>query len=193
MAVQSIRPSLFPDLRASSKPRREASDVEQGAETPVAFATWAKSPYVGAERRLSIRLEGYWRSLRRCARGPFFQDFWPSRNPIPWTNCFLAYVSGPGVEPVFDHIGGSIIAVFKPDRTNLPDREWLSDTTASHFGGLADALTTATPVRRDGRFERRDGIVALYRSVLLPFVDLKREPTYVLGAVTYRLQAPSAT
>jgi hypothetical protein len=147
-----------------------------------------KRGYADRERRLMIRLEDYWLSLRRCERGPFLEDFRIARNPVPWTNCFVAYASGRGAEPIFDHIGGSIIDLFKPERSNLPDREWLMDAIAARFGDMSDALTTVGPVRRDGRFDRPNGSAALYRSVLLPFVDVNREPTYVIGALTYRLE-----
>jgi len=177
----------------SSPPARGAAAAHGSSREPhTEFSAGATSAYAGAERRLSIRLEGYWRSLRRCARGPFFEDFWPSRSPVPWTNCFLAYVRDRDAEPIFDHVGSSIIALFKPDRTNLPDEEWLRDAIASHLGSLTDALAAAMPIRNQGRLERQHDIAALYRSVLLPFVDLMRQPAYVLGAVTYRLQDPSA-
>jgi len=140
-----------------------------------------------SERRLLLRLENYWRSLRQSACGPFFEDFWPARNPVPWTDCFIACVGGPGADPAFDHIGGSITALFKPDGTNLPDREWLSETIPSRFGEMSNVLKTSRPARGEGRFCRPDGVVVLYRSILLPFVDAKREPAYMIGAVTYRV------
>jgi hypothetical protein len=36
-------------------------------------------------------------------------------------------------------------------------------------------------------FDRRDDSL-VYRSLLLPFVDLQQRPVYVLGAVTYARQ-----
>src|SRR5260370_23861389 len=94
------------------------------------------SEFAGSEHRLIIRLEDYWLSLRRCAQGPFFEDFRPLRNPVPWQNCFIAYLHGEDAEPVFDHVGASIIVLLKPDRTNLPDREWLIDAVTLRFGTM---------------------------------------------------------
>jgi len=163
------------------------------SEARTSTAQAATKDYVGIERRLIVRLESYWLSLRRCASGPFFEDLIPSRNPVPWQNCFIAYFSTPDAEPVFDHIGSMIFVLFRPDGTNLPDREWLPDAIASQLGSMNEALETAKPVRREGRLHLSGGRSALFRSILLPFADLGRDPAYVLGAVTCRLEsaAPS--
>jgi hypothetical protein len=147
----------------------------------------SQKQFADSERRLLVRLENYWRSLRQSARGPFFEDFWPSRNPVPWEDCFIAHVGGSGGELAFDHIGNSIAALFKPDRSNLPDGEWLSNAIQHRFGEISTVLETTSPARGEGRFCRPEGIVVRYRSMLLPFVDAKREPAYMVGAMTYRL------
>ena len=139
----------------------------------------------GTERRRTIRLENYWMSLRQCEQGRFFVDFRPERNPVPWNNCFLAYFRDPKAEPIFEHIGEAIVVLFKPDRTNLPDQQWMMASIASHCGDMAGVLTSAWPVRRDGCLDRPNGILAWYRSLLLPFVNAARSPAYVLGAITY--------
>ena len=159
------------------------------AQDKASLASLQTNAFAGAERRLTIRLEDYWLSLRRYpqGKGPFIDDFQPDRNPVPWRNCFIAYISGRGAEPIFDYVGASIILLFKPDRTNLPDWEWLVDIVAVRFGDMGEMLESFRPTKREGSFERSNGIVALYRSILLPFVDDKREPRYVLGAVSYLL------
>jgi hypothetical protein len=150
-------------------------------------AVLSQKQFADSERRLLVRLEHYWRSLRRSARGPFIEDFRTSRNPVPWEDCFIAHVGGAGAELGFDHIGKSIVALFKPDRTNSPDGEWLLDTIQHRFGEASTVLKTTSPARGEGRFCRPDGIVVLYRSLLLPFVDANRQPAYMIGAMTYRL------
>jgi hypothetical protein len=187
MIVQVSRHSFASEISTTKKASQERANVKLIFENDAPSATLPQKEFAGSERRLLIRLEDYWQSLRQSSCGPFFEDFQPSRNPVPWENCFIAYVSGQGAELAFDHIGASIIALFKPDRTNLPDREWLLDTITSWFGEIGNVLETARPARGEGRFYRPKGLVALYRSVLLPFVDAKREPAYVIGATTYRL------
>jgi hypothetical protein len=55
---------------------------------------------------------------------------------------------------------------------------------------MTDTLGHAAPARREGTFTRHDGADVKYRSLLLPFVDAWREPRYLVGAVTYRLDLP---
>ena len=187
MMLQSSRRSLSSDTGAGGKARQERNAIKLITENNAPSGASFQERFAGSERRLLVRLEDYWRSLRQSPRGPFFEDFWPSRNPVPWKNCFIAYVDGQRTALAFDHIGGSIIALFKPDRTNLPDREWLLDTITSRFGEIDGVLRTASPARGEGRIHRPENVVVLYRSMLLPFVDMKRQPTYVIGAMTYRL------
>jgi hypothetical protein len=158
---------------------------------PDAASSAAPAPEL--ERRLTVRLENYWLSLRWSPRGPFFQDFHPERNPVPWSNTFLARLGDRPPVFRFEHVGEGIAALFKPRGTNLPEREWLLRAVACHCGDIASTLDRATPARREGSFMRQDGARVLYRSLLLPFVDAEREPRYVVGALTYRLEPPSAT
>jgi hypothetical protein len=188
MIVQSNGNGVYSDINMPTKACQERNDIKLISENNAPSAGLSQKEFAGSERRLLVRLEDYWMSLRQSPFGPFFEDFRPSRNPVPWKNCFIAYVGGQHVELTFDHVGGSIIALFKPDRTNLPDREWLLDTIASRFGDICNVLKTARPEKREGQFCRPEGIVTPYRSVLLPFVDGRRTPAYVIGAMTYRLQ-----
>jgi hypothetical protein len=192
MNVQSSGHSLPSDIGTTQKACQARSGIKLIFENDAPSVALSQKEFAGSERRLLIRLEDYWLSLRQSSRGPFLEDFRPWRNPVPWRNCFIAYVSEHGAELTFDHVGGSIIALFKPDRTNLPDREWLLDTIVSRFGEISNVLETARPARREGRICRPEGIAALYRSVLLPFVDGKRTPAYVIGAMTYRLDTLAA-
>jgi hypothetical protein len=51
---------------------------------------------------------------------------------------------------------------------------------AALFGSFADALGWRAPVEVEGTHDR-DRRAILYRSILLPFVDLDGSPAYVLG------------
>src|SRR5690242_10017652 len=160
--------------------RRTIRTIKLVSENLAPLGVSQTNQFSGAERRLTVRLVDYWLNLRWCERGPFFEDFRPSRNPVPWSNCFLSYITAPEAEPVFDHVGETIIALFKPSGTNLPDREWLLDTIVKRFGDMREALSNSQPIRRDACFQHESGAIALYRSVLLPFVDGKRRPTYII-------------
>jgi hypothetical protein len=121
-------------------------------------------------------------SLRHSENGPFLADFRPERNPIPWPRCCLASRLADGALSV-DHFGGEYESVFGLDDADT--RRWTdpSDRFACLFGSLAEALNGRRPVEKDGFCEHGHRKV-LYRSVLLPFVDLRGLPAYVLGAFT---------
>lgn len=119
-------------------------------------------------------------SLRHSESGPFLADFRPERNPMPWPCCCLASWSGDGAIS-FEHFGAAYRTVFGLEEADAR----LADDPASRFallfGSLADALTGQRPLRKEGRCADGHRTV-LYRSVLLPFVDLRGSPAYVLGA-----------
>jgi len=170
--------------------------VEAGVLTPQSQSpdrTAAREPSAAQlERRLTLRLEGYWLSLRWSGAGPFFHDFRPERNPIPWSDCFLAWRADGGGELALDHVGARLATLLKPAGSNLAEPEWLPQALALCFGDLEAALAGALPVRREASFRRRDGSTLLYRSILLPFVDWDRQPRYLLGGLTYRLDPEPA-
>jgi hypothetical protein len=104
---------------------------------------------------------------------------------VPWENCFLASLS-PSDGTTFDHIGPTLLAILRRDGSNLPESEQFAEAVALHFGDLARPLRDSRPVRGEGSIASKEGTV-LYRSVLLPFVDAAQRPSYVLGAMTYRI------
>jgi len=144
------------------------------------------------ERRRTIRLVNYWLSLRWSGRGPFFRDFQPELNRVPWADSFLAYLGGKPEEISFEYVGDGIAPIFRPKGTNLPERDWLLEAIATRCGDIKGTLDCGRPAHRDGSFVLSDGSLVQYRSVLLPFVDEEHAPRYLLGAVTYRLQRPQA-
>jgi hypothetical protein len=139
------------------------------------------------ERRATVRLVRYWHSLRGSARGRFFQDFKPQRNPIPWENCFLVRIEPGTAQPHLEHLGRGIITAFFAGPTIAP-RTSAENITASLFGDPRSALADGALIKRDGSHRRVDGALVLYRAVLLPFVDGKGDGGYVLGAITCRIQ-----
>jgi hypothetical protein len=137
------------------------------------------------DRRATVRLQRYWSSLRQSGGCPYFADFRPDRNPIDWENCLLISRRSDGDFSV-DHFGGAYERVFG---TALASALRAGSTTRAFltlFGDPAGALLRSQPVERDGEVVgRQPGQIVLYRSILLPFVDLEGRPAYVLGAFTF--------
>jgi hypothetical protein len=119
-------------------------------------------------------------SLRHSESGPFFADFRPERNPVPWTCCCLAAKSGDGALS-FEHFGTAYGTVFGLEEADARLADDPASRFAHLFGSFTEALKGGRPLRKEGPCA--DGRRAfLYRSVLLPFVDPRGSPAYVLGA-----------
>lgn len=138
------------------------------------------APGPGTEQRATLRLKRYWMTLRRNANGPYFADFRPERNPIPWTCCCLAFFSRGRFS--LEHFGEGYRAEFGIGEADIGSGA-AGSRFAGLFGSVADALAGSRPVEAEGADDQGDRTV-LYRSILLPFVDLEGSPAYVLGAFT---------
>jgi hypothetical protein len=137
------------------------------------------------DRRATVRLRNYWLAVRWSPNGPFWQDFQPSRNPVPWPDCFVARSTGGGF--ALDHLGEAIRWAFLDGADAEPGL--MPPRFAACFGDPGVPLATGRPLATERMLPRRDGDALLYRSLLLPFVDLQQRPVYVLGAVTWRRAA----
>src|ERR1700730_12981567 len=104
MSVQSNRHSSSSKISTTKEASQERADIKLIFKNDAPSAALPQKEVAGSERRLLIRLEDYWQSLLQSSCGPFFEDFQPSRNPVPWENCFIAYISGQGAELAFDHV-----------------------------------------------------------------------------------------
>jgi hypothetical protein len=143
------------------------------------------------ERRATIRLLRYWLSLRRFGIVPAMSDFDPHRNPVPWENCFLIATGETPAELAIEHIGTTLWAALElpaPVSTRPAD---LPPLLRELVGDLDRVIDSGEPVERAEPDPHRlpSGDMLLYRTILLPFVDHRRRPRYVLGAVTMRLAA----
>jgi hypothetical protein len=122
-------------------------------------------------------------SLRQSENGPYLADFRPERNPVPWPGCCLASWSAERTLS-FEHFGEGYSSVFEIGEDEA--RRAAADPGARFallFGSFADALSGRQPLEKEGHYARGHRQI-LYRSVLLPFVDLRGSPAYVLGAFT---------
>ena len=139
------------------------------------------------DRRVTLRLLNYWVSLRRSAGGPFFADFKWFRNPVPWPDCRLVFVGADG-GVVVEHSGEALRQIF--DLVDAPSPEEVDiGKHAGLFGDIRATLADGRPAIREGAYARSDGSV-LYRSILLPFVDVAGRPAYILHAVSYKAVRP---
>lgn len=137
------------------------------------------------ERRATVRLLHYWRSLRRNHGLPAFVDFDPHRNPVPWDNCLLASCRLPR-EVIYEHVGAGLVAVDADGPPAAPEAlGFVREITRL----LPAVLRTGEVQQSADSYERQGGGIVLFRAVLLPFRGTREEWSYVLGAATYKIEA----
>lgn len=141
------------------------------------------------EKRATVRLFRYWMSLRRADTTPFFRDFDPRRNPVPWEQCCLMTLNPPDQAPIFDHIGGKLWTALDKPFPYTVGAAPLPALIVDLKPKIAETSCTGSPLESAGELALPAGGKVLYRSVLLPFLGSRQALRYVLGAITYTQRA----
>lgn len=126
----------------------------------------------GMERRLVLRLLGYWRDIRGDEGFPTFADVDPATIPDIWPHCFVLETTGAEDDPVFRAVGDEIAehfpGVIVGRRVSELDKNSLFSVTVDY---LDQVLDKQAPISHGGEFYRDDGTKVLYRSIVLPMSD----------------------
>lgn len=141
----------------------------------------------GMERRLVLRLLGYWRELCGDRTMPARAEIDAAAIPELWPHCFVLGDSGPEDSFVFQAMGDEIAGNTVSALTGKP----VTDAPSDSLPGLAlvymdEILEKAVPVSRGGEYVKPDGAKVLYRSVLLPLGDNDGTVDGILGAANCR-------
>jgi len=124
------------------------------------------------ERRLVLRLLGYWRDIRGDEGYPTFADVDPAAIPDIWPHCFVLETADPGADPVFRAVGAEIAKHFPGAivgrRVSEITRQSLFSVTIDY---LDQVLSKGAPISHGGEFYQDDGSKILYRSIVLPMSD----------------------
>lgn len=139
------------------------------------------------ERRLVLRLLGYWRALCGERRMPSFSDIDPTAIPDIWPHSFVLETDETGGSPIFRALGAEVDS---PSAGSLVGKR-LTDAPAEGLPGLAlayvdEVFEKGVPVSRGGEFCKPDGTRVLYRSILLPIADDGDTISGILGAANCR-------
>ena len=128
------------------------------------------------ERRLVLRLLGYWRSLLNERPFPSFADLDPAQIPDLWPHCFVLELAGADGRPVFRAVGAALARHAKRPLVGRPVSDMAAEEPADSLPGAATAyvatvLQKRAPVSRGGTLRETDGTERPYRSILLPMSD----------------------
>ena len=135
------------------------------------------------ERRINMRLMGYWQALRGSDPHVPVERFDPSAISDLWAHCFVIDPADEAGEARFRHIGDKIAS----ESSVGTEARKVSDVPGNTPLGLASSLTSEVlrinyPVVDSGEFEDNQGRRRLYRSILVPFIDEAGAISLLVGA-----------
>lgn len=126
----------------------------------------------GMERRLVLRLLGYWRDIRGDDGFPTFADVNPAMIPDLWPYCFVLETIGTEDDPIFRAVGDEIAKYFPGvivgRQVSEIGKESLFSVTVDYLDQVFDKRA---PISHGGEFYQDDGTKILYRSIVLPMSD----------------------
>ena len=139
------------------------------------------------ERRLVLRLLGYWRALCGERKMPSFSDIESEDIPDLWPHSFLLETDEHGGSPIFRALGSEIDT---PSAGSLVGKK-VVDAPSQGLPGLAlayldEVLKKGVPISRGGEFCKPDGTRVLFRSILLPLAGDNNTINGILGAANCR-------
>jgi hypothetical protein len=129
------------------------------------------------EQRATVRLQRYWQSLRRRDGVPWFSDFRPSRCPVTWDHCLLVSLGAQPEDFTVEHLGRAL-AAGPPGHPEFG---------AMLLRNLREVVERRSALLGEGRLPIACGGAVLFRSILLPFLDLRGHLGYVLGSAGWRI------
>jgi hypothetical protein len=127
---------------------------------------------VAGDRRLTIRLMGFWQATRaaaeRCARSDHFLDIVPDEL---LSDCCMAVMAADGMWDLRD-IGNDIARQSGLDSTSIRRADMVPGSLlAEATHNLDDAFNLAVPVLHEGETRDGNGSRSLFRAILLPLAD----------------------
>lgn len=130
------------------------------------------SPPTGIERRLSLRILGYWRGLHEGDEIPSFSDIDPEAIPDMWPYCIVLYIEGHESDPLLTYCGEVLREICGEDFTDKPlsavPQNSLAARALSYYKRVLDKRV---PITCGDEFINDAGNKVLYRSAILPLSD----------------------
>ena len=143
------------------------------------------------ERRLNMRLMGYWQELRAGTGCPAANAFVSSDIADVWGHCFSLVPGAGGEAWQFQHIGTALAKESGLKGDYESDRDIPPGSLLHHMlqrlSGFDDGLQ---PIVSSGTFTTSEGRDCLYRAILLPFVGKPNVIDLVVGGARCK-PAPS--
>lgn len=142
------------------------------------------------EKRLVIRLMGYWERLRNGDPLPDFKKNNPAMIEDLWTQCFVLSIAPPrGAVYKYEYLGDKVKDVYGGDISGrsfeLQNRQFPNSIIARRLQEMVKT-GTKTPQEDSGHTPSADGKLIKYRIVLLPFGNEKSGLTHIIVGISFR-------
>ena len=142
------------------------------------------------ERRLVIRLQSYWDTIRQQDPLPDFNKF--NQNSIPdiWDSCMLFKVSDAGNKKMYQcaYVGRQLIEGFGKDLENryvsLHDKRMLPGSNIVEF--LEKTIESKSVMLSQGQFVNHQNKIVKYRDCILPFSDRTGKIKQLVVGISWR-------
>jgi len=126
----------------------------------------------GMERRLSLRILNYWRSIRQADAFPAKGDIDPAAMSDIWGYCVILKIEGNEADPLVDFCGDEIKKLCGEDVTG----KTISATppkslVANGLNLFTRAMAKRVPITYGDEFEGDKGVKVLFRSAILPLSE----------------------
>lgn len=121
------------------------------------------------ERRLTLRLLGYWERLRRGRLMPTENDINPEDIDDLWDYCFLVQVRDMTKEDYnYTYLGNAIVEAYRAGLSEDEPAGMISPAAGKMAPNYAKILETKQPIMQEGEFANLRGQTVKFRQCLLP-------------------------
>ena len=139
------------------------------------------------ERRLVMRLLAYWRGILPENGFPPTSLVDPHALGDIWPTCFVLQFPDESAEPVFCKAGHAIAVTIDGDFEGMRVSALSHESLAEHATFFADEVRARkVPITRGGAFSDPQGVIQLFRSILLPLGDETGRIEGLLGGASCR-------
>lgn len=141
----------------------------------------------GLERRMILRLLGYWRAAFHDNEIPLLTSIDPREIPDIWPYCYVLDVAGHQHDPVLSFVGRNLLDEGGADLTGAPVSAIPAHTLlGASLRYVPEVMRKGVPVSRGSEVTRPDGARILFRTIILPLSADGRSLGYLLGAANSR-------
>lgn len=138
------------------------------------------------ERRINLRLLGYWEKLRGTRQMPAESEFHPEDINDLWNDCMLVKVGGPGKPDTYSYMSPGIIELYRSDLKEEEKGSLIALQSPQIILGCKKVAESGRPVVHEGEFYNNHNELVKFRLCLLPLGE-HGQVTAILGGMRFKV------